>query len=55
VSVPVRTNRAAGAARRVRLLHFRYYVIYRILVDVIEVMAFAHTSRKPLYWRSRFN
>lgn len=47
--------RLRGAARRIPLRHFPFFVIYRIHDDFIEVMAMAHTSRKPTYWRSRFN
>jgi len=47
--------RVRGAARRIPLRRFPFFVIYRVLSDQVEVMALAHTSRKPNYWRSRFN
>jgi toxin ParE1/3/4 len=47
--------RVGAAARRIPLRHFPFFVIYRDLSDHVEVMALAHTSRKPNYWRSRFN
>jgi len=47
--------RVRGAARRIPLRRFPFFVIYRNLDDAVEVMALAHTSRKPNYWRSRFN
>lgn len=47
--------RLRGTARRVPLRRFPFFVIYRIHDDFIEVMALAHTSRKPNYWRGRFN
>jgi len=47
--------RLRGAARRIPLRRFPLFVIYRIHDDYTEVMALAHTSRKPNYWRSRFN
>jgi plasmid stabilization system protein ParE len=47
--------RVRGAARRIPLRRFPFFVIYRNHDDYIEVMALAHTSRKPTYWRSRFN
>jgi len=47
--------RLRGAARRIPLRHFPFFVIYRNHDDYIEVMALAHTSRKPNYWRGRFN
>lgn len=40
---------------RFRLLSRFPYIIYYIeLPDKIWVIAFAHTSRKPFYWRERF-
>jgi toxin ParE1/3/4 len=47
--------RVRGTARRVLLRRFPFFVIYRNHEDYIEVMALAHTSRKPNYWRGRFN
>ena len=47
--------RVRGAARRVPLRRFPFFVIYRNHDDYIEVMALAHTSRRPNYWRARFN
>jgi toxin ParE1/3/4 len=32
---------------------FPYTVVYRILNDVIVVIAIAHQSREPEYWRDR--
>ena len=43
-----------GYGTRWRLLkRFPYAVYYLELQDVIWVVALAHTSRKPYYWRSR--
>jgi plasmid stabilization system protein ParE len=39
--------------RRKRLLAYDYYVIYEIRRDVIRVVAIAHESRRPNYWRDR--
>jgi plasmid stabilization system protein ParE len=47
--------RLRRAARRIPLRHFPFFLIYRELNDYIEIMALAHTSRQPNYWRSRFN
>ena len=47
--------RVRGAARRIPLRRFPFFVIYRLVDESIEIMAVAHTSRKPNYWRSRFN
>lgn len=51
----VRRARVHGTARRIPLRRFPFFVIYRIHDDYVEVMALAHTSRKPNYWRARFN
>jgi toxin ParE1/3/4 len=45
--------RAQHDARRVPLRRFPYFVIYREREAEIQVVAFAHTSRKPGYWRHR--
>jgi toxin ParE1/3/4 len=39
--------------RRVRLSHFPFFLVYRERDDELEVIALAHTSRRPRYWRSR--
>lgn len=41
--------------RRCHLRHFRYGVIYRIREERIEILAIAHDSRRPGYWRNRQN
>ena len=45
--------RARYGTRRVPLRRFPYVVVYRERTEVSQVIAFAHTSRKPGYWRSR--
>ena len=39
--------------RRVPLRQFPYVLVYRDLAEQTVVIAFAHTGRKPGYWRSR--
>jgi plasmid stabilization system protein ParE len=39
--------------RRCHLKHFRYGVIYRIHEEQVEILAIAHDSRRPGYWRNR--
>jgi toxin ParE1/3/4 len=39
--------------RGVPLRRFPYVVVYRERTEELQVVAFAHTSRKPGYWRSR--
>jgi toxin ParE1/3/4 len=43
-----------GSERHFYLLkQFPYLLVYRILDDFVEVLAVAHTSRRPGYWNSR--
>lgn len=49
----VRRVRTRGAVRRVPLRHFPFLLVYRVFPDHLEVVALAHTSRKPNYWRTR--
>jgi toxin ParE1/3/4 len=42
-----------GTARRVPLRRFPYFVVYREAADYVEIIALAHTSRLPGYWRIR--
>ena len=45
--------RTRYGTRRVPLRRFPYVFVYREHADESQVIAFAHTSRKPGYWRSR--
>lgn len=49
----VRRLRVRGAIRRVPLRHFPFLLVYREHPDYLEIVALAHTSRKPTYWRDR--
>jgi plasmid stabilization system protein ParE len=44
---------AERGARRLPLRRFPYTVVYREVETEIQVVAFAHNSRKPGYWFSR--
>jgi toxin ParE1/3/4 len=46
-------RRTRGKVRRFPLKHFRFLLIYREIGHDIQVIALAHTSRKPYYWRDR--
>jgi toxin ParE1/3/4 len=46
-------RRTRGTVRRVPLRHFPFFLIYRDRGDSLQIVALAHTSRKPGYWRSR--
>ena len=39
--------------RRVPLARFPYVVYYRVLMDLVEVVAVLHGSRNPSGWQSR--
>ena len=41
--------------RACRIAGFRYRLIYEALPDAICVLAVAHTSREPGYWRNRLS
>jgi len=48
--------RRVAARRRVRqvpLRHFPFRLVYREFEEHLEVVALAHTSRKPRYWHDR--
>jgi len=40
-------------SRQLRVLGFPYYVAYRIREEDIYIVAIAHTSRRPGYWKAR--
>lgn len=50
---PVPRVRAEYGTRRVPLRRFPYFVVYREREEDIHIIAVAHTSRKPGYWRHR--
>ncbi|HYM62532.1 MAG TPA: type II toxin-antitoxin system RelE/ParE family toxin [Thermoanaerobaculia bacterium] len=49
----VRRARVKGVARRVPLRRFPYFVVYREKPEYVELVALAHMSRRPGYWRFR--
>ena len=42
-----------NSARRVLLKRFPYSIVFYDSEDELVIIAFAHTSRRPGYWRSR--
>lgn len=44
---------SATGARRVLLKRFPYSIVFYERNDEIVIIAFAHSSRRPGYWRSR--
>jgi len=39
--------------RRFVLLNYPFDLVYRVLQNEIEIIAVAHHSRRPAYWRNR--
>jgi plasmid stabilization system protein ParE len=46
-------RRNPGNIRRVILKNFPIYIPYQILDDEVYILAVAHASRRPGYWRKR--
>lgn len=42
-----------GDFRKVKVGKFRYSLVFRIRGDEIQILAIAHMSRKPGYWKDR--
>lgn len=53
VGAEVPRVRARYETRRIPLRRFPYVIVYRERAEESQVIAFAHTSRKPGYWRHR--
>jgi plasmid stabilization system protein ParE len=53
VGSPVPGVSGSVGARRVVLKRFPYTVIYMELGTELRILAFAHTRRRPGYWRER--
>ena len=50
IGTPRTTRRPS---RQLRVNRFPYYVVYRVREEDIYVVAVAHTSRRPDYWKHR--
>jgi toxin ParE1/3/4 len=50
---PQRWPRYSRETRRLVLRRFPYFMVYRELADVIQVLAIAHARRRPGYWKNR--
>ena len=46
-------RRGQPPSRRLRVIGFPYYVAYRVREHDIYIVAVAHTSRRPGYWKNR--
>jgi len=52
-STPHRWPREKDGTRQALLRPFKYKIVFRENKGVIEIIAYAHTSRRPGYWRKR--
>jgi plasmid stabilization system protein ParE len=52
-SAPQRWAVGQHSTRRYLLRKFPYILVYRERVDDIQIIAVAHTSRRPGYWKKR--
>jgi plasmid stabilization system protein ParE len=50
---PDRWQQVDAGRRQIRVHGFPYFLIYRPDVRPIRIVAVAHTSREPGYWRDR--
>lgn len=50
---PERYPEWKGGTRRLVMERFPFVIYYVVLPDTIWILAFAHTSRRPGYWRRR--
>lgn len=53
VEAPERWPRYEAGTRRYLFPRFPFSLIYRILGKKIQIVAVAHTKRKPQYWKDR--
>ena len=53
VAGPERYPKTRFGRRRFVLLNYPYDIVYRVIGMSIEVVAVAHHSRRPGYWRTR--
>lgn len=53
LQTPQRWAQGSGQTRRFLLHRFPYLVIYREQGPTVQVLAVAHTSRNPDYWKNR--
>ena len=50
---PLLYRKINNDARKCRLLHFPYAIIFRIKPAQIEIIAVMHLRKQPNYWQSR--
>ena len=52
-SSPRRWAIEKDGTRHALLRPFKYVIVFRESYSTIEIIAYAHTSRRPRYWRKR--
>jgi plasmid stabilization system protein ParE len=52
-SIGETVRRTRGLVRRFPLHDFPFFLVYRERHDYLQIIALAHKSRKPNYWRPR--
>jgi len=50
VEAPNRWPTYEAGTRRLVMQRFPFAIVYRVLPDLIQIVAVAHTSRRPGYW-----
>lgn len=50
---PFLWNERKGGYRRANLPLFPYYVVFIVRQDKVIIVAIAHASRRPRYWKQR--
>lgn len=53
VGLPVPGCPPELGVRRVLVRRFPYAIVYRVAGEELQIVAFAHSKRKPGYWRDR--
>ncbi len=52
-SFPTRWGKHLSGTRSYRLFSFPYHLVYTVDENEILIVAVAHTSRRPAYWKDR--
>jgi len=50
---PARWPAGEHGTRKIVLRRFPYALIYRDLLDAVQILAIAHGHRRPAYWKER--
>ncbi|MGK0188595.1 MAG: toxin ParE1/3/4 [Verrucomicrobiales bacterium] len=54
IESPLRWRKQIHHTRRVNLMRFPYHIAYFIWEETIWIVAVAHSSRRPNFWKDRF-